>query len=287
MKPTRARNPAGPDVGEGWAGMSTAHALSRSVRDSAALLDATHGADLGAPYWAPPTDRSYLHEVGAEVGALRIAVQTRTFNGVPTHDDCVSGAQDAAELCRSLGHEVEAVDLPIDFEPVRAAAGTIIAANLRATLEKRAAQLGRPIGEDDVEPVTHAMIKNISASSAADYAAAIPVIHGAGREVERFLQKYDVLLTPTMAAPPAKIGVLALDNPDFGAFAASVMSAVGFTQLFNASGHPAMSVPLSWNADGLPIGIQFAGRFGDEATLFRLAAQLEVARPWFDKRPPR
>jgi amidase/6-aminohexanoate-cyclic-dimer hydrolase len=285
MKPTRARNPAGPDVGEGWAGMSTAHAVSRSVRDSAALLDATQGPDLGAPYWAPPPEGPYLEEVGRDPGRLRIAVQTQTFSGVPTHDECAAGAQAAAELCRGLGHEVVEAVLPIDFDPVREAAGTIISANLAATMRARADALGREIGKDDVEPVTFAMMGNVAQSSAADYARCIPIIHAAGRTVEAFLNEYDVLLTPTMAAPPAKIGALALDNPDFAEFAASVGSAVGFTQLFNASGHPAMSVPLHWSRAGLPVGIQFAGRFGDEATLFRLAAQLETAAPWFDKRP--
>lgn len=265
--------------------MSTAHAVSRSVRDSAALLDATEGADLGAPYWAPPLERAYLEEVGREPGRLRVAVQTKSFNDVPVHDDCVAGAQAAAELCRSLGHEVIETELPIDFAPVREAAGKIIAANLLATLETRAEALGRAIRQEDVEPVTWAMIQNAKKESAAGYARCIPIIHATGRTVEAFLQEYDVLLTPTMAAPPAPIGALALDNPDFGAFANNVASAVGFTQLFNASGHPAMSVPLHWNAAGLPIGIQFAARFGDEGTLFRLAAQLEAAAPWFERRP--
>lgn len=286
MKPTRARNPAGPDVGEGWAGMSTAHVVSRSVRDSAALLDATEGPDLGAPYWAPPPARPYLQEVGAEPGRLRITLQTRAFNGAETHPDCIAGARAAAKLCESLGHEVEERDLPIDFGPVRDAAQTIIAANLRASLELRAEALGRAIGEDDIEPITSAMIKNVQASSASDYARAIPVIHAAGRRVERFLHDFDVLLTPTMAAPPARIGALALDNPDFGSFVGHVSAAVGFTQIFNVSGHPAMSVPLAWSSEGgLPIGIQFAGRFGDEACLYRLAAQLEQAQPWFERRP--
>jgi len=255
------------------------------VRDSAALLDATEGPDLGAPYWAPPPRRPYLEEVRAEPGRLRIGLQTRAFNGVDVHPDCTAAAADAAALCASLGHEVEEVCFPVDVEAFGRASQVIIAANLRASVEDRLAELGRELRDDDLEPVTRFMVEAAKDVDAAEYARAIRTIHRLGREMAAFLERTDALLMPTLAVPPVEIGVLALTNPDVPALLASLNATIGFTQLFNATGNPAMSVPLHWNAAGLPIGVQFAGRFGDEATLLRLAAQLEAERPWFDRRP--
>jgi amidase/6-aminohexanoate-cyclic-dimer hydrolase len=287
LKPTRARTPAGPLVGEGWSGMSTAHVVSRSVRDSAALLDVSEGPDLGAPYWAPPPERPYLDEVAREPGRLRIALQIETFNGAETHPDCVDAARRAADLCRELGHEVVEARLEVDRTELGRAGQIIVAANTRAALEDGARAKGRELEQDDVEPMTWGMTALVSqTTSAVDYARAIRTIHAAGRRVAGFLQGFDLLLTPTMATPPAEIGELALTNPDAGVLLGRLQETIGYTQLFNATGNPAMSVPLHWNAAGLPVGVQFAARFGDEATLFRLAAQLEQAHPWFDRRPP-
>jgi amidase len=285
MKPTRARVSSGPKLGEGWSGMSVQHAVSRSVRDSAALLDVAAGPALGDPYFAPPPARAYLAEVGVDPGRLRIALQTRAFNGAEVDPDCAAAARDAAELCRSLGHDVEEIDLAVDRERLADATGTIISANLRATLLERGEQLGRAYTADDVETLTFLMAESMRAREAADYARAIRAIHAIGREVAAFLERCDALLTPTMATPPLPLGRLALTRSDVPGLLADLSRTIGFTQLFNASGHPAMSVPLSWSQAGLPIGVQFAGRFGDEATLFRLAAQLESARPWFSRRP--
>ncbi|MEM7411695.1 MAG: amidase [Myxococcota bacterium] len=287
MKPTRARVPAGPAVGEGWSGMSTAHAVSRSVRDNAALLDACAGPALGDPYWAPPPERPFLAEVGADPGKLRIALQVEAFNGATVHPDCQRAARDAAELCASLGHEVVDAKLEVDREALGRATQVLIAANLRASLLERAERLGRDFTEDDVEPMTFAMANLVTTADAATYAGAVRTIHAVGRAVERFFEGVDVLLTPTMATPPLPLGRVALTRTDTPGLLEDLGQTVGFTQLFNASGNPAMSVPLAWNEGGLPIGIQFAGRFGDEATLFRLAGQLEAARPWFDRTPPR
>jgi amidase/6-aminohexanoate-cyclic-dimer hydrolase len=285
MKPTRARVPSGPKLGEGWSGMSVQHAVSRSVRDSAALLDAVAGPALGDPYFAPTPTRPYLEEVGRDPGRLRVALQTSAFNGAEVDPDCVAAARDAAKLCRSLGHEVEESELGVDRELLSNAAGMIITANLRATLLERGEQLGRAYTGEDVEPLTFLMAEGAKGREAADYARAIRTIHAVGREVSAFLDRFDVLLTPTMATPPLPLGRLSLSRSDLPGLLADLPRTIGFTQLFNASGHPAMSVPLHWNAAGLPIGVQFAGRFGDEATLFRLAAQLESARPWFLQRP--
>ncbi|MBW2280864.1 MAG: amidase [Deltaproteobacteria bacterium] len=288
LKPTRARNPAGPDQGEGWGGMSTAHVVSRSVRDTAALLDATHGPDVGDPYCAPAPDRPYLSELDAPPDKLRIAVQTATFNGAPTHADCVTAVEAAAALCRELGHEVEEAALDVNADVLGGATRTIIAANIRATVEDRARALGHEPSADDVELSTWALSEMAGNLGAADYARAVRTIHGVGRQVSHFFERYDVLLTPTMATPPLELGRLSLSRADDPiAYVADLNQTIGFTSLFNASGHPAISLPLHWNAAGLPIGLQFAGRFGDEATLLRLSAQLEEARPWFDRTPPR
>jgi amidase/6-aminohexanoate-cyclic-dimer hydrolase len=285
LKPTRARVPMGPDVGEGWSGLSTLHAITRSVRDSAALLDASAGPEVGDPYWAPPPSRAFLQEVGAKPGQLRIALVTRSFNGAETHSDCVAAVENAARLCADLGHRVEDAALSVDAEALGEATEVIAGANLVATLAERGRVLGREYTADDVEPINFVTAKGIEAVGAGQYAAAIRAVHATGRRVGRFFEDFDVLLTPTMAAPPMKLGQLALTQPDVGAYLENLKKTIGYTQLLNVAGNPAMSVPLFWNAQGLPIGLQFAGRFGDEATLFRLAAQLEQARPWAERRP--
>jgi amidase/6-aminohexanoate-cyclic-dimer hydrolase len=286
MKPTRGRNPAGPDVGEGWSGMSAVHVVSRSVRDSAALLDATAGPDVGAPYWAVPPERPYLEEVGAPPRRLRIAWQTRSFNGAPVHADCTAAAEETAKLCAKLGHTVEEACLEVDAEVLRRAAGTIISANLRATLDDRARALGRDLSPDDVEPVTWRMAEDGRSTGAAEYARAVRVVHATGRVVARYFESWDAILSPTLGTPPPRLGVLSLSNPDVKEFATGLAGMTAFTQLMNVAGNPAMSVPLHWSAGGMPIGVQLAAPYGDEATLFRLAGQLEEARPWADRRPP-
>ena len=275
----------GPEVGEGWSGMSTIHAVSRSVRDNAALLDATAGPDPGAPYAAPPPTRPWLEEVSAPVERLTIAVQRRAFNGVETHEDCVAAVDEAIALCRSLGHDV----VETDFEGVppnlALASVTIIAGNTRATLEARAAQLGRDFTQADVEPGTWGMVQLAEGQSASEYVAATRTLHAAGRALAAHMANYDVILSPTMAIPPQPLGVLSLSNPDRGEQTRTLLGTTGYTQLANITGNPAMSVPLHWNDEGLPIGIQFMGRTNDEATLFRLAGQLEREKPWFDRVP--
>lgn len=288
LKPTRARNPAGPDVGEGWGGMSTAHVVSRSVRDTAALLDATHGPDVGDPYCAPAPARPYLDELGRDPGRLRVAVQRASFNGAPTHPDCVAAVDAAAALLEGLGHEVFESQLEVDAETLGAATRTIIAANIRATVEDRARALGREPSADDVELGTWAMVQLAESLGADDYARAVRTIHAVGRQVSYFLEDVDVVLSPTMATPPLELGRLSLsrmDDPQ--GYIADLNQTIGYTSLFNASGHPALSLPLHWSPSGLPIGLQFAGRFGDESALLRLSAQLETTQPWFDRTPSR
>jgi Asp-tRNA(Asn)/Glu-tRNA(Gln) amidotransferase A subunit family amidase len=286
LKPTRARNPMGPDLGEAWSGCSVGHAITRSVRDSAALLDATSGPDIGDPYWAPPPARPFLEEVGVEPGCLRIAVTTTPWNGQPVDPECVDATLAAARLCEQLGHHVEEASPAIDAEALGGATRSIAAANLRAQLEARAAALGREVTADDVERATWALANEALSATSAAYARAIMTMHRAGRAVGRFFTRYDLLLTPTMCRPPYPLGVLDTMSEDQEPYRTGIQQTIAFTSLFNASGNPAISVPLHWSKDGLPIGVQFAAPFGDEATLFRLAAQLEAAQPWDARRPP-
>lgn len=285
LKVTRARNPSGPDVGEGWGGQSVGHCVSISVRDSAALLDASAGPDEGDPYWAPPPAGRFLDEVGRDPGRLRIALCTSPWNGAPVDEECRQAAEDAARLCEQLGHHVFVARPEFDAQAFGQATRVLVAANVRATLQARAKVFGRTLAEDDVEPITWSMVELARKYDAADYARAMTTIHAVGRIVARFFLNADMLLTPTMCAPPAPLGVLSLSNPDTDAYLSMLNRAIGFTALFNASGNPAASLPLHWTAQGLPVGVQIVAPFGDEAAIFRLAAQLETARPWKDRRP--
>ena len=284
LKPTRGRTPMGPDVGEGWAGMSTIHAVSKSVRDSALLLDCTAGPDVGAPYFAPPPERPWSDEAGRDPGRLRVGVVRAAFNEVEVHPDCLAAVEHAADLCRQLDLEVEDAALEIP-EQLRSSSVDIIRAATRVMVEDRAAALGREPNPEDVEPLTWRMIQ-ADRSSGADYLRATRAVHATGRIVAGWFAEYDVMLTPTMAHPPMEIGRLALDREDYMEQGRDILQAVGFTATFNAAGNPAASVPLYWNAAGLPIGTQFAARYGDEATLIRLAGALEQLQPWAGRRPP-
>ncbi|TMJ33474.1 MAG: amidase [Alphaproteobacteria bacterium] len=287
LKPTRARTPLGPDFGEGWSGMGVGHAVTRSVRDSAALLDVTAGPDVGDPYWAPPPGGPYLAEVGVDPGRLRIAFTTKAWSGHPVDADCVAAVLASAKLCESLGHCVAEASPFIDEELHNKARRVVIGANTRTTLEARGKALGREPRPDDVETFTWAAAESGRELTASDYAGAIRVLHQVGRVVGRFFTRYDVLLTPTMCEPPYKLGVLSMSGNDPQTYLQALLGTIAFTSLFNTAGNPAMSVPLHWSASGLPVGVQFAAPFGDEATLLRLGSQLEAARPWVDRRPPR
>ena len=285
LKPSRARNPAGPDVGEGWSGLACGHAVTRTVHDSAALLDATCGPAPGDPYWAPPPARPYLQEVGADPGRLRIALKKRTLAGTPVHPECVKGVEAAAKLCEELGHHVEEAMPEFDFAGLRWAMGVIIAASLRNALDARLDALKREQRPDDLERITALWAEQGRRQTARDYARALVIIHGVGRRFGTFFQRYDVLLSPTVAEPPLPLGATNMMSDDLESYNERLFRLIPFTPQFNVSGGPAASLPLHWTADGLPIGIQLGADFGNEAVIFRLASQLEQARPWKDKRP--
>ena len=286
LKPTRARNPVGPDYGDVFGGLAIDHVLTRSVRDSAAMLDVTSGPDVGDPYWAPQQARPFLSEAGAEPGRLRIAFSTQTFAGGIVHADCVSAVREAAALCADLGHDVVEAAPLVSGQLLTEALSAMWTAGCAWTIEHMALLTGRTATPDQFEPSTWLLYEMGRQQSAPAYLLAVTAFQSMARDIGRFLVNYDVWLTPTLPEPPVPLGTFDSppDNPIQGLLRAGEF--VPFTTICNFTGQPAMSVPLFWNADNLPVGTHFIGRFGDEATLFRLAAQLEEARPWAGRRPP-
>jgi amidase len=287
LKPTRARNPLGPDFGDLMDGFVVEHCVSRSVRDSAALLDATAGPDIGDPYCAPPQERPYIEEVGADPGKLRIALLTNVPTGGEIHQDCIDAVRDAAKLCESLGHDVAEATLEVDAGMVNQAFMAMFSAGGAGMLiDGMAMLMGKTPTPDQFEPLTWAVYQMGKEVKAVDYLLARTYLQQVSRMIARFMIDYDIVLTPTLAKPPVELGWMESppDDPLLGLMRAAEY--VPYTPICNFTGQPAMSVPLYWNAHGLPIGTHFIGRFGDEAMLFRLAAQLEEARPWADRRPP-
>jgi amidase len=287
LKPTRARNPLGPSTGDVLNGLSCEHAITRTVRDSAALLDATAGPDVGDPYWAPAPARPYRDEVASEPGRLRIAVTTTAATDVPVHQDCVRAVRETAGLCEELGHDVfDFTPRDVDGNALTDAFLVLYVSGVAASVAGWALQTGRTPTEADFEPLTWAMRELGVSRSPADYLLAIAHLQRFSRQVGGWFTGFDVWLMPVLAEPPLPLG--AFDAPPDQALLPLIRAGawVPFTPIANITGQPAMSVPLHWNGDGLPVGSQFVGRYGDEATLFRLAAQLERARPWAGRRPP-
>jgi Asp-tRNA(Asn)/Glu-tRNA(Gln) amidotransferase A subunit family amidase len=267
--------------------------VTRTVRDSAALLDVTSGPDLGDPYYAPPKERPFLEEVGSEVGRLKIGFLTSIPEGwnkkTQLHPDCEKAVKDAALLCETLGHIVEEVDPNQLRHPnIPELFGCIFSGFIGHVISYWERELGKKIGEEDLEPVTWGRYQGGLNNTVSDYLVTWEEIHRFSRKIALWFHEgnYDLLLSPTMRIPPTKLGDFASTPEDPMRWLDVALSFVAFTRIFNLTGQPAMSVPLFWNQDNIPIGVLFAGCFGDEATLFRLASQLEAARPWTDKKPP-
>jgi amidase/6-aminohexanoate-cyclic-dimer hydrolase len=285
LKPSRARNPLGPDRGEGWGGFSCGHVLSISVRDSAAMLDAIQGPEPSSPYVAPPPERPFAQEVGRDPGKLRIAFTDKSPYGDAIDPEIAAAVRDVAKMLTGLGHHVEerAPSLPADPAVVMS---TIVAANTALTVRMAEQRFGREMTSNDFEILTLASAHNAQKQTAIDYVSAQLSAFQILRSLATFFEGCDVFLSPTLCTPPLKIGELNTMSDDLSHIAPILRRYMPGTSMFNMSGQPAMSVPLAWNAAGLPLGMMFATRLGDEATLLRLAAQLEQARPWKDRRPP-
>ena len=285
LKPTRGRNPLGPNFGDIMGGLVADHALTRTVRDSAAILDATAGPAVGDPYFAPPPARPYREEVDASPGQLRIAFSDGSPLGGPVQPECRSAVRAVAALCEELGHTVVEAAPPLDAERYVTLFMALWAGGCAWSVDGLALVTGRTPNPESFEPLTWALYERGKRVGAADYLLALQGLQQMARPVAGFFLEQDVWLTPTLAEPPFELGTLDFPADELEAAIQRAFAFTPFTSLFNVTGQPAMSVPLHWSEAGLPIGVQFAGRYGDEATLFRLAAQLEEARPWKDRRP--
>jgi amidase len=286
LKPTRGRNPLGPDFGDLLNGLVCEHVLTRSVRDSAAVLDEVMGPDVGDPYYPPPPKRPFKKEVGRDPGRLKIAFWKKTFRGEPIAPECRKAVLDAAKLCSDLGHEVVEKAPRFDGEQLARAFTVIWAAGCASTIDGIAFIVGKPPSADQYETVTWGLYELGKKVTASEYLLAVQTLQRLCRDIGRFFVDVDLLMTTTLGEPPVPLGTF--DSPADDPLKGWRRSAefVPYTPVCNATGQPAMSVPLYWTKEGLPIGIHFMGRYGDEATLLRLAAQLEQARPWKDRRPP-
>ena len=286
IKPTRARLPDGPGSGEGWAGMAIDGFLTRSVRDSALMLDQCSGGDLGAPYAAPPLKTGFMKAIEAKLPSLRVAVLNTDFMGNAVHKECRHAVALTADSLRQLGHHVsiwssslgdDVKDMMLAWTKI-VAAGTLLSVRYKKDIEK--------VTPNDVDGVTYGAIQLGKTVSGADYLQSINTVHAFGRKMALLLKEFDILVSPTLAEPPAKTGRFKPVNSDFldyrsgpdGVFAYSP-----YTAIFNASGQPAMSLPLYWTPDDLPIGVHFAAAYGNDEMLISLARQLEKAMPWHDK----
>ena len=306
LKPTRGRVPTGPDFGEIWQGAVVEHVLTRSVRDSAAVLDATAGADVGAPYVIPPPERPFVEELSHEPGPLRVAYTTRPWLGTSVHPECVAALEQSARLLEDLGHRIEEASPEVDGPRFAQSFLAMICGELAGDILEVERTLARRARRRELEPGTWALTLLGRALSAGKYAHAIRFLEQSARRIGPFFERYDVLMTPTLSEPPVRLGALLPTRSErillelLGALrsgallhragvleqtAAKVFEFIPWTPVINVTGQPAMSVPLAWSATGLPIGIHFVGRFGAEAMLYRLAAQLEAARPWADRWP--
>jgi amidase/6-aminohexanoate-cyclic-dimer hydrolase len=285
FKPTRGVNPAGPDVGEAWSGLSMEHALTISVRDSAALLDVTRGASPGDPYCGPSFERPLSDAIKRPPKGLKIAVQREAMNGAPVSADCLAAVDDAVSLLTDLGHHVEEAVPEYDIARIGAAYPLVIAANVQGAIDQRAEETGIEPNTEVIEKVIHFLGAIGHDRTAADMARAVSSMHATGRQIAPFFQRYDMLLSPVVATPPPLLGVLDTSSDDIDAYLKAVFEFIPFTALANISGTPAMNIPFSWNDEDLPISVHFQSGFGKDDALFALAAQLEEAHPWASRLP--
>jgi amidase len=288
LKPTRGRIPTGPDYGELLNGIAIEFAVTRSVRDAAALLDAVAGPDPGCYGWAEPPRTSFSAQASTPPGKLRIAWTDKPLTGVPVDPECVHALHETVRLCEALGHELTEAAPRIDSEAHGLATLRVWGANLANMMDTVAELLQRTPSPGNLEAASWACYRYGKTVSGPELLKALDAYAAVSRAVGLFFRDYDALLSPTAAFPAWPLGELDQNAPGVTAetWTDQVFRLCPFTNLFNTTGQPAISLPLAWSGDGLPIGIQFAGRFADEGTLLSLAAQLEETRAWKDRRPP-
>jgi amidase len=286
LKPTRARVSQGPEVGEGWAGGTIDGAVTRTVRDAAAILDAISTPMPGEPYYAPPLPGPLRDEVGRDPGALRIGFVEGPggIDGYLDHPECRAAVAGAVSLLSSLGHHVEqSAPAAMYEEEFGQFFPVIIAADTEKELREFEALLGRPLADDELEPRNLLYRQWGATITAVDYLGARSWLGAWVRRMAEWWTSYDVLVTPTVGAPPPRLGWFTEEPSSEGQ---RIVSYIPYTAQFNMTGQPAVSLPLHWSADGLPVGVQLVAAFGREDLLVRLASQLEQAAPWADRRPP-
>lgn len=286
LKPSRGRVPMGPQRTEGWGGMAVHHAVTRTVRDSAAILDATHGVEPGSRYGAPTPERTYLSEVGRDPGKLRVALMLAPFSGAPVDPEVIAAVQAAAKLLEGLGHHVEEAAPKIDMATIGASSFALMGSSVAADCEDRARMLGLTLGPDVLEPTTLDIVAFGKSCTGMDFARGNNAYQAAAVAIAQFMERYDVILSPTLAAPPLPLGRIGLNTGrSMAEWGREVGGFTAFTGIFNGTGQPSMSLPLAMSAAGLPMGVMVTGRYGEEGVLFRLAAQVERAAPWAGRRP--
>jgi amidase len=285
LKPTRGRVSQGPVTGEAWAGSTIDGSVTRTVRDAAGVLDVISTPMPGDPYYAPPLPRPLVQEVGADPGRLRIGFLDRTgVQGYLDDPQCRAAVAGAASLLESLGHHVEQSAPAAMFEPeIARHFNTIIAADTEATMQAFEMLLGRPIGEDEIEPRNAAYRRAGRELGAADYLQSRAWIGMWARRMADWWTTHDLLLTPTLGAPPPELGWFTAAGPEQEG--ARIASFIPYTPQFNMTGQPAISLPLHWTPGGLPVGVQLVAAYGREDLLVRIASQLEQAAPWSHRHP--
>jgi amidase len=286
LKPTRGRTTLGPDFGEFWGPLTHEHVLTCSVRDSAAVLDAVSGPGPGDPYTAPPPAQPFAANLGADPGRLKVGFRTTRTDGVESNPQCVAAVHTAARLLDEFGHDVSPATVDALDTPDTGFLG-IYASAIARDLERWSLRIGRTLAPGNLDPMNAVMAEMGQAIIGPQYLAATETAQAYSRQVASWwADGNDVLVTPTMPKPPAQLGELAPDTDDvFGTLTRMGIYAM-FTSPFNITGQPAISLPLHWTDDGLPIGVQLVSAYGREDVLIRLASQLEQARPWADRRPP-
>ena len=285
LKPSRARSTLGPDFGEYWAMTTHEHVLVRSVRDTAGVLDAIAGPGVGDPYTAPPPARPFTAEVGADPGRLRIGFRTAPSPGAPaTHPDCLAAVDSTARVLGDLGHEVAPTDLAaLDDARFNEGISTIFSTFIAGDLARWSAKLGRELQPSVLEP-WNAMLAEVGATTTAvDYARGVDMLQAYARGlVQWWADGNDVLVTPMITRPPFELGWIG-PEVDTDVLFGRLAGLTTYTMPFNVTGQPAISLPLHWNDDGLPIGVQLVAAYGREDVLLRVASQLEQALPWADR----
>lgn len=285
LKVSRGRITQGPDASDSMSGLSVDHVVCRTVRDCAAALDIACVADYGDPYFALPPEGSYFANHTKKPKRLKIAVSFKMLNGRPHHPNVLDAVKKTAALCESLGHTVEEASPPISAEVTTPAFLTLWSSNTAMGVDLLTQVFNRQASTDVIEGLTLALYEHGMTISAVEHMKAQQVLFRAGRTMAQFHQTYDVWLGATLGAPPLKLGTIDVDEQNILQAFAPIMDYVPFTALQNATGQPAINVPLQWNADGLPIGVQFVARSGAEMLLLQLATELEQAQPWISHKP--